>query len=101
MHRALRRAARVFVAAGAPGLPAPAPAQEVKPTGGIRLVGAVPTAPGQAHLDAMKVEMAWLADPTTFGHRLQVRPGVEGLEVSGIVPDEKVKEHALRVARQN
>src|SRR5262245_51478368 len=101
MHRALRRAARVCVATGTLGLPALALAQDVKPASGIRKVGAVPMAPGQGHLEAMKVEMAWLADPTTFGHRLSVRPGVEGLELSGVVPNETVKAHALRVARQH
>jgi hypothetical protein len=56
---------------------------------------------GQAHLERMKVELAWLADLTCFGHRLEAQVVGSSLEVHGDVPDERTREHAMRVARQN
>ncbi len=98
MRRSLRRAARLLLAAGAVGLAQPAQAQstpEIAPAARPKLSS------GQAHLERMKVELAWLADSTCFAHCLEAHVADSSLEIRGTVPDEHVREHALRVARQN
>src|SRR6266481_5035464 len=98
MRRSLRRAATLLLAAGAVGMGSLAHAQSVPEVASA--ARARPT-PGQAELERMKVELAWLADATCFGHRLEAHVAGTTLEVRGTVPDEKVHLHALRVARQN
>lgn len=51
------------------------------------------------HVLAMRVELAWLADPLTSSCRLEAHPSGGALEVRGQVPSEAVREHALRLAR--
>jgi hypothetical protein len=93
MHKVLRRAAGLLLVAGVVGLGGPAAAAP----GGA----AAPPSAGQAHLERMKVELAWLADLTCFGHALEAHVVGSGLEVRGCVPDEQTREHVVRVARQN
>jgi hypothetical protein len=49
----------------------------------------------------MKVELAWLADATTFPYQLDARAAGGALEVRGYVANEAVKAHALEVARRH
>ncbi len=107
MRRALTRAARALVAAGALGLTQPAVGQQgpapAFPGGHSVVTGeeAVPTlSRGQARLEEMKIEMAWMADPVTFGCRLDARCSGAGVIARGYVPNEAVKEHALLVAQK-
>src|SRR5262245_22935923 len=95
MRRALKRAARMLVAAGALGLSQPAWAQAPAAAPARQ-----PSA-GQAHLERMKVELAWMSDPVTFSHPLEAHVRGASLEVRGTLPDPGLKDHALRVARQH
>jgi BON domain len=94
MRRALRRAAQVFVAAGALGLASPALAQSSHHAGNSALAAAPAT-----DLDEVQVELAWLATPATFHCGLGARVVADVLEVRGYVPTATIKEEALRVAR--
>src|SRR5262245_38862700 len=101
MVRMFRRAARLLVAAGALGAAlAPTTALQAREPGGIKLVGALQVTPGQARLEAMKVELALLADPQVYRLGLEVRVCDDGLELCGEVANDKMRQHALRVARQ-
>src|SRR5262249_32831342 len=68
--------------------------------GAVHLVDAVSVSPGQIRLEAMKVEMALLADLTTYHLPVQVQPQDGSLRVQGEVPDEKCHQRVLEVARQ-
>jgi hypothetical protein len=57
--------------------------------------------PSQAALEAMRVEMAWLADLSLFGHPLRVQARTDVIELHGTLPDETLHQHAIRIARQN
>src|SRR5579884_488581 len=93
------RAARALAAAGALGVCGTAAAA---PPEGPRSVG-VEGMPGvaAARLAAMRVELAWLADPVTFAQPLEARVSGPALEVCGFVPDEVAKERALALARRH
>jgi hypothetical protein len=103
MRRALRRVRWGLVAAGALGLTGPSLAQA--PAGAVGTgpsrTAVAPAAPGDqtAHLDAIQVGLAWLADPITFPYPLTARPSGGGLEVSGDVPGPGVRQLALQIAR--
>jgi osmotically-inducible protein OsmY len=108
MARFLRRAARLLVTAGAmsaaqialaspPYLPPP---EACSSSTGVHLVGSLHVTAGQAHLEAMKVEMAWLGDLTTYQLPVEVEIKGEVLEVHGQVYDEAGHQHAMEVARQ-
>lgn len=45
------------------------------------------------------VELAWLADPVTFPYYLEAKVEGSQLAVRGYVPDQAVRDHALRLAR--
>ena len=60
----------------------------------------VPVSASQAKLEAMKVELAWLADAQAFNLTLQVVPTADGLELKGQVPDDATRQHVLKLARQ-
>lgn len=87
----MRRALRHCLAAGAIGV-------------GATFVGAAAAAdvtPAQARAEAVKVELAWMADARAFSQHLQVLATPEGLEVRGQVADETTRQHVLRLARQS
>ncbi|HXG12286.1 MAG TPA: BON domain-containing protein [Gemmataceae bacterium] len=58
-----------------------------------------PVAEVQARVEAIQIELAWLADPVTFPYPLTVHLAGPSLEVRGQVPSEAVRAHALRLAR--
>ncbi len=45
------------------------------------------------------IELAWLADPITFAYFLEAHVEGTTLSVRGYVPDQTVREHALKLAR--
>src|SRR5262249_1671728 len=97
----LRRcAAGLLCAAGALSLASPAQAQPPRAARPLPLVGAPQVTPRQVRLGAMKVEMAWLADPATYSLPLEVQAHGDGLRASGRVPDDASRQQALEVARQ-
>ena len=51
-------------------------------------------------MEAMKVEMALLADLTTYHLAVKVNVKDDALELEGQVPDETCRQHTLDVARQ-
>ncbi|HEY1858820.1 MAG TPA: BON domain-containing protein [Gemmataceae bacterium] len=52
----------------------------------------------QAMTDAIKIELAWLADPATFPCRLGTYQDGENLKVRGFVPNQAVKMRAMEIA---
>jgi hypothetical protein len=50
-------------------------------------------------LTEIAVELAWLADPTTFPYFLEAKVDGSHLTVHGFVPDKTVRDQALRLAR--
>jgi hypothetical protein len=95
MRRALTRAARRLLAAGALGLLTPAAADAAPPAaaagGDADEVG--------ARLGEIKVELGWLADPATFPWALSAHAAGGRLEARGRVPTAAAREAALHVAR--
>src|SRR5262249_51259377 len=87
MCRAPRRALPALLALA---LAWPAPA---RPEEGPDRPAVVTPSPGQAELERMKVELAWLADPATFALPLEahLKDGIT-LEVCGTVPDGRARE---------
>jgi hypothetical protein len=59
----------------------------------------VPVMDSHTKLEEMKVELALLADPATFGCNLSARLDGQAMLVRGFVPNERVREHAIEVAR--
>jgi hypothetical protein len=107
MHKLLRPAG-CALAAGALGWTGTAAAQgpmqlPAGPSGRVHTVAeeVAPAADGYAKLAEMKVELAWLADPATFPYRLGARADGAALEVRGYVPNEAVREQALKLAREH
>src|SRR5262249_13767230 len=49
--------------------------------------------------EEMKIELAWLGDPGTFPYHLSAHSDGPAIQVRGFVPNEAVREHALKVAR--
>src|SRR3954454_5989404 len=52
-------------------------------------------------LEELNVQLAWLADPSTFPFSLTAKAGPGGLEVRGYVPSEAVRQHAMQTAREH
>src|SRR5262245_23758733 len=98
MVRLLRRAARLLLA-GALGVALP-PAAHLIAQDVPYHTGHVQVTPSQMRLEAMKVEMALLADYATYNLPLSVRVEQDCLSLYGQVNDEHTRMHALRVARQ-
>jgi hypothetical protein len=48
----------------------------------------------------IQVELAWLGDPMTFPCQMVAHIGAEGLELRGYVPNNTVKDQAIRLARR-
>jgi hypothetical protein len=117
MHRARERGrwARLrnaAVAAGVLGMVSPALAQAPKAppatnngpastviTGNITEFNAL--SEGEARLEEMKVELAWLADPSSFSCQLQSKVDGPSLVVRGAVPNQTLRDLALKVAREH
>lgn len=95
-----RCAAGLLLAAGALSLVSPGGATPPRPGRTVRLVGSPVVSPGQARLEAMKVEMAWLANLATYGLPLEVHITDSGLRACGRVPDDAARVQVLEVARQ-
>jgi osmotically-inducible protein OsmY len=109
IRSALRRAGWTLAAAGTVGLSSVAMAQIASPfqRGTREPSAAVRTAAttawlteNYARLVEMRVELAWLADPTTFPYRLGAHVSNLAVEVRGYVPNDSVRQHALRLARE-
>lgn len=47
----------------------------------------------------IQVELAWLADPTTFPYYLEARVESQAVEIRGYVPSRGVREQAVKLAR--
>jgi hypothetical protein len=73
------------------------------PTGPVHAAApeTVPAPDSYGKLEVMKVELAWLSDPVTFPYRLAARADGAMLEVRGYVPNEAVREQALKLARDH
>jgi hypothetical protein len=104
IRKSLIRTGRILLAAGALGVPATALAQNTSP-GGDRLAvsgAALPAtfeSPAAARAD-IKVELAFLANPTLFPCQLSVRALGSGIEIRGKVPTEVAHALALHVAQE-
>ncbi|MBI2807539.1 MAG: hypothetical protein HYX68_21370 [Planctomycetes bacterium] len=55
--------------------------------------------PDTRRITEIGVEIAWLADPMTFPYYLEARVSGSRLEVHGYVPNQAVREQALRIAQ--
>src|SRR5262245_37879098 len=73
----------------------PAQRQNNIPTG---KAPAVPREEVQAA--AARIELAWLADPTTFPYGLDAIPENGRIEIRGFVPNNQIHKHAAKLARQ-
>src|SRR5262249_14003599 len=56
---------------------------------------------GEARLEEMKVELALLTEPATFSFQLQARVDGTSLVVRGAVPNQTLRNLALKVAREH
>src|SRR5262252_447153 len=92
--------ARLLVA-GSCCLPGLAQAESPRVSPRAQVAGAIQPSPAQLRSEAARVELAWLADPTTFALPLEVASRGDELEVRGKVPDEATRQHVLLVARQS
>jgi len=104
MHRALRSAAKALVAAGALGLVSPVLAQTTHALvngPATPLVKSETVSESQATVEEMQVELAWLGSQVTFRHALVAHVADNKLEVSGTVPNQGVKEAALKLASRH
>ena len=107
MRRALRRAVGVLMASGVVSLARPALAQTSgplfpdQPPQAIQSEGNAVLTEGHSRLEEMKVQLALLADIATFPYYLGARAAGENLTVKGYVPNERVQQRALELARQH
>jgi hypothetical protein len=108
MRRALRGAVGTVVVSGILGLPCLAPAQappliqgRPAPMRKVGHEGNTALTSGRNRLEEMKVELALLADLTTFPYDLGGRVAGEKLELRGWVPNDLVRQRALAIARLN
>ena len=67
---------------------------------GSTLAGPPTKATSTTNAEAMKAELACLADPKVFPLSLQFVTTAHGVELRGQVPDEATRQHVLRLARQ-
>jgi hypothetical protein len=58
-----------------------------------------PVMDSHTKLEEMKVELALLADPATFGCNLSAKLENQAMLVRGFVPNERVRQHAIEIAR--
>jgi hypothetical protein len=56
---------------------------------------------GEARLEELKVELALLADASTFSYQLQAKAEGSSLVVRGLVPNPAIRDLALKVAREH
>src|SRR5579859_4602576 len=107
MRRALRRAVGVLMASGVVSLARPAlvqmsgPLSADQPPQAMQYEENVALTEGHSRLEEMKVQLALLADIATFPYYLGARAAGENLTVTGYVPNERVKQRALELARQH
>src|SRR5262245_21199336 len=100
MTRMFRRFARLLVVAGGCGLASfSLCAAPTAALGGV--VAPMNVTPGQAQLEAMKVEVGLLGDSTTMRLPLTVVPQTDCILVKGLVPDEAARRRVIEVARQS
>jgi len=105
MHRALRRTARVLVAAVALGLARPALSSPDSTLSAptrqpAREAGQSPLSPAQMRWLEIQVELAWLADDITCPCPLKVTVQNGQILVEGTAPSEPARARALQLARQ-
>jgi len=63
--------------------------------------GKAPAVPREeAQAAAARIELAWLADPTTFPYGLDAIPQNGRIEIRGFVPNNQIHKHAAKLARQ-
>jgi hypothetical protein len=96
-----RRTLASLALAGTLGLTGPlaaqvSPYQAAKPAG--TAAAQAPTE-AQTRVEAIQIELAWLADPVTCPYNLGIYPSGAAFEVRGFVPTEAVRSQALKVAR--
>jgi hypothetical protein len=103
-RRPLTRVGWAAAVAGLLGSSLPAPAQPLFQRGHRTAPVANAKAPGPA-LDAAtlrlvqtRAQLAWLSDPVTFGYDLSLESGPRGLQISGSVPNEGVRQRAVLLA---
>jgi osmotically-inducible protein OsmY len=115
MRMALRRAGLALVAAGSLSLvnlgraqtPTYLPGGETvqeQPAEGQPVEGALgqeAPADGQGRVMEIKVELALMADVSTFPYRLSAQANGEMLEVRGFIPNEVVRQRAMKIARDH
>jgi hypothetical protein len=98
-----RRTLAGWALAGTLGLTGPAAAQVSSYQASSPPAAAPAAAPAQAdalvRLEAIQIELAWLADPVTFPYNLGVYPAGPTFEVRGFVPSDAVRAQALKAAR--
>lgn len=106
MRRSLGRAARTLAVAGAfLGLVDASQAQLFRFWGSKTTASQPPAPPPTAinplhRLEEIKVELAWMNDPSTFPCPMTARVRGRLLEVSGLAPNQPVKQLALELAHQ-
>jgi hypothetical protein len=72
-----------------------------QPPQAMQYEGNVALTEGHSRLEEMKVQLALLADIATFPYYLGARAVGENLTVTGYVPNERVQQRALELARQH
>jgi osmotically-inducible protein OsmY len=108
MRTALRRAGLALVAAGTLGIVPPALAQKLpeyplhsetaaQPMEVADSPQAMPE--GEARLLEIKVELALMADLSTFPYHLAARASGGTVEVRGYIPNDIVRQRAMKIAR--
>jgi hypothetical protein len=78
------------------GLPRPTPASQPVAVADTALA----VAETNAHLAELKAELALMTEPTTFPCALEVHAAGVNLEISGVAPNETVRDQALSIVRK-
>lgn len=102
MRLAQGRAGWALLAAGTVGLAVTAAVQvssSSAPAAPAKSAATPAPVDGAARLTEIRVELAWLADPTTFPYEVAAHVDGSRLEVGGIVPNDALRQRALQVAK--
>jgi len=81
--------------------PSPAGGERVHQTSILKPGTAAVVSEDGARLEEMKVELAWLANPSTFPYQLVARANSRVMEVHGYLPNESVQILALQLAKEH